>query len=413
MMVHQIDMAEHESKAYHLTPFERDLLGSLRINKGRGETEHVIRIERGLISDGFYTLRTGSVVGALELEGLSLLIRPKIGIQQLISLACYTLGIESVLDQRTFRYLEETALPDALAWALASAAERAFTRGLLHGYRITEESLYTVRGRIRYEDQIRLRHQMPLPMEVRYDDFTDDIIPNQLIRAAAYRLGRMHISSSVVRARLGGVAGMLDNVSLVDFPPRNVPEVRFDRLNEHYRDVVGLSRLILLHSLFEAHRGQVRANGFLMDMDSLFQQFVAKILGKAVNASERTFCEKQIASLDTGGGICLRPDLTWWDSKICRFVGDVKYKNLTGRTIPNDDLYQLLAYVNALDLPGGLLVYAKDEVDVKTFEVRHSGKRLNVATLDLSVPMDEIQSQVRELAEVVKGLERESLSPVR
>ncbi len=410
-MIHHIDLPEHKSTAHQLTPTERDLLSSLRIRNEKKEAEHVLRIEPTFGSDCMYTLRTGSVVGALEFEGLSLLIRPKIGIPQLMSLACYTLGIESVLDQRTFSYLEEAALPDALAWALASAAERAFTGGLLHGYRVAEESLYTVRGRIRYEDQIRLRPKRVLPLEVRYDDFTDDIIPNQLIKAAAYRLGGMHISSSAVRVRLGGVAGTLENVSLVDFPPRNVPEVRFDRLNEHYRYVVGLSRLILLHSLFEAHRGQVRANGFLIDMDSLFQQFVTKALREAVRGMEHTFCEKQIDSLDTGGGISLRPDLTWWDSGICRFVGDVKYKNLTGRPIPNSDLYQLLAYVNALDLPGGLLIYAKDEVKVTTFEVRHSGKCLRVATLDLSVPMDGIQSKIRELAEVVEELKHKSFSP--
>ena len=409
-MTRNIDLAEHESQAHHLTPGERDLLSSLRLRNERKEAEYVLRIEPTFGPGDICTLRTGSVVGALEFEGLSLLIRPKIGIPQLMSLACFTLGIESVLDRRTFRYLEEAALPDALAWALAAAAERAFAGGLLHGYLSIEESLYSVRGRIMYEDQIRIRPKRVLPLEVRYDDFTDDIIPNQMIKAAAYRLGRMHIRSPAVRVKLGGIAGMLENVSLVDFPPRNVPEVRFDRLNQHYRHVVGLSRLILMHSLFEAHRGQVQASGFLMDMDTLFQQFVTKALREAVKAKEHTFSEKQIVSLDTGGEISLRPDLTWWDSGICRFVGDAKYKNLTGRRIPNGDLYQLLAYVNAADLPGGLLVYAKDEVDVTTFEVRHSGKRLRVATLDLSVPMEEIQSQIRELAEVVKELKPTSFS---
>ena len=216
--MHHIDLAEHDSKRHQLTIAERDLLSSLRIGNERKEAEPVLRIEPAFDSDGLYTLRAGSVVGALELDGLSLLIRPKIGIPQLMSLACYTLGIESVLDERTFSYLEEAALPDALAWALATAAERAFAGGLLHGYMSMEESLYTVRGRIRYEDQIRLRPNRALPIEVRYDDFTDDIMPNRLIKAAAYQLGGMHIRSSAVRVRLGGVAGMLDNVSLVDFP---------------------------------------------------------------------------------------------------------------------------------------------------------------------------------------------------
>ena len=44
------------------------------------------------------------------------------------------------------------------ALALAAAARRAFARGLLHGYLTHEEALPTVRGRIRFDDQLRHRH---------------------------------------------------------------------------------------------------------------------------------------------------------------------------------------------------------------------------------------------------------------
>ena len=65
----------------------------------------------------------------------------------------------------------------------------------------------------------------------------------------------------------------------------------------------------------------------------------------------------------------LAPDLTWWDGTRCTFVGDAKYKNLTGRRVPNADLYQMLAYATALDLPGGLLVYAQDEAEDAVYDV--------------------------------------------
>ena len=71
---------------------------------------------------------------------------------------------------------------------------------------------------------------------------------------------------------------MLDGVSLAEFPPKDVPEVEFSRLNEHYRGVVTLARLILRHGAFEARRGAVRATGFLMDMNQVFQEFVTVAL---------------------------------------------------------------------------------------------------------------------------------------
>ena len=52
------------------------------------------------------------------------------------------------------------------------------------------------------------------------------------------------------------------------------------------------------------------------------------------------------------------------------FVGDAKYKNLADRSAPNADLYQLLAYATALDLPGGTLIYAQDKAEPHMFAVR-------------------------------------------
>ena len=243
-----------------------------------------------------------------------------------------------------------------------------------------------------------------MPLEVRYDEFTDDILPNRLIKAAVYRLGRMRLRRGTTRRDLGWVAGILDNVSPVEFRSGDVPEVRFDRLNEHYREVVALSRLILQHSAFEAGRGEVRASGFLMDMNSVFQEFVAQALREALGVSNRVFGERRICSLDREGQVHLRPDLTWWEGSSCVFVGDAKYKRLDDRRMPNADLYQLLAYVTALDLPGGLLIYAQGEADSGSYRVRHSGRRLEVAALDLSGTLDEVLLRVRRLAGRVKDL---------
>ena len=63
--------------------------------------------------------------------------------------------------------------------------------------------------------------------------------------------------------------------------------MKFDRLNEHYRSVVALARLILRHGAFESGRGDVRAQGFLMDMNVVFQEFVTVALREALGVSER------------------------------------------------------------------------------------------------------------------------------
>ena len=352
-------------------------------------------------ADGEYYLTPSSTVGAVEVGGLSVLIEPKIGIGQLLSLACYAISKFNPQEQ-LFNYPRHYALPDVLALALASAARQAFSRGLLHGYRVEEESLYTVRGRIMVAEQLRRRFGIPLPVEVRYDEFTNDIRANQLVRAAVYRLGRMRLRLQDARQQLGRIAGMLENVSPVDYSQGNVPEVRFDRLNEHYRGVVSLSRLILQHGAFESSRGEVRASGFLMDMNVVFQEFVTVALREALGVSATALKERPIPTLDKGGKVGLKPDLVWRDGGRDFFVGDAKYKNVSGERVPNADVYQLLAYTTALDLPSGLLIYAEGEADTATYEVRNAGKRLEVAALDLSGTLDQVLERVQVLADEIR-----------
>ena len=356
-----------------------------------------------------YVLKPGSTVGAVEFGDLSVLIRPKIPIPQLLSLACYAMSKFRPRPEM-FDFSVQYALPDVLALALASTARRAFARGLLHGYRTKEEALYTVRGRIMFAEQIRRRFGIPLPIEVRYDEFTDDILENRLVKAAAARLGRMRLRSRDARAGLGWTAAILDNVSPVDFPPTNVPEVPFDRLNEHYRGVVGLSRLILRHSAFQSGRGRVRAAGFLMDMNKVFQEFVTQALRESLEVSAYTFGERNIPSLDEDGIVSLRPDLVWREGSSWTFVGDAKYKDLSGEHAPNADLYQILAYVTALDLPGGMLIYAKGEREPATYHIRHSGKRIEIAALDLSGALDDVLNRVESLANNVRALRDQAIS---
>lgn len=399
----EIDLQEYRSSGpIPLSPEQRDTLQEL--NQGSLKQSLTVSVD----SPGSYQLTPGSVVGAVEAGNLSLLIKPKIGIGQLLSLACYAMG-KFRPQERDFDFgRDDEDLPDVLALALNAMARRAFARGLLHGYLRKEEALYTVRGRIRFDAQLRRRFSIPLPVEVRYNEFTEDILANRLVKAAAYRLGGMRLRSTQARSGLAWVAGMLDNVSWKEFPANAVPEVAFDRLNEHYRGVVALSRLILRHSAFEAQRGKVRAHGFLMDMNQVFQEFVTVALREELGASEKTFGEDGIGGLDVEGRINLRPDLVWRDGGVCRFVGDAKYKNLTDRAVPEGDLYQLLAYVTAANLPGGMLIYAQGEVDTADYKVRHCGKRLQVAALDLSGSLEEALGRVKVLAKEIKALRKEA-----
>ena len=147
-----------------------------------------------------------------------------------------------------------------------------------------------------------------------------------------------------------------------------------------------------------------------MDMNAVFQGFVTQALREALRVSDRVFRSSEHVcdvTLDEAGEVRLKPDLSWWDGSTCTFVGDAKYKRIRYEHAPNADLYQLLAYATALDLPNGLLIYAEGEEKPAAHRVRHAGIRLEIAALELSGTIDELRARIDELAALIHELRRE------
>jgi len=363
--------------------------------------------------DGCYDLTPGSQVGVIQLETLAVEIRPKLPIERLLFLISYTIDTVGWRDT-DFDFVERSSLLDAIIPGFVSNVRRAINRGVLQGYRLQEDSLQTVRGRIRFDDQIRSRYGIAPPIEVRYDEFTDDIEENRLLKAAIHRLGRLRIRSEAARRSLRAFDSALVNVQLVEYHPRQLPEIGYFRLNSHYRPAIELAKLILRATTFEVEHGAVRTSAFLVDMNRVFEDFVAIALRESLRLPERVFPQEMRGRrlvLDEDRKVNLKPDLSWWDGGTCVFAGDVKYKNVNPNGVIHPDLYQMLAYTIAADLPGGLLIYAAGETDDASHQVVHAGKTLRVLTLDLEGEPDDILAQIDGVADQVRLLRAASWRP--
>jgi len=85
------------------------------------------------------------------------------------------------------------------------------------------------------------------------------------------------------------------------------------------------------------------------------------------------------------------------------FAGDCKYKKNEGNT-PNADVYQMLAYLTALRLPSGLLVYAAGEDLPRTVTISFAGKRVLIQTVDIAQEPANVLMQVAAIARLVRSI---------
>ena len=351
---------------------------------------------------GKYDLTPGSMVGVVRLPDLTIEIAPKIAVQQVIFLISYALGRLQVLPALVDVGVADLA--EAMVRLFHDRVRRATSRGLLQGYQTRDEALHVVRGRIRIDDQLRRRFGLAVPIEVRYDEFTPDIPANQLLKAAVNRLARLPLRSPASRQLLSAMRAVFVNVSDVEYQPHALPDLPVSPLNAHYQPALVLARLILRSTTFELAEGEVRAASFLIDMNRVFEDFVVVALREALGLTAGAFpqgSQGRSLHLDSAKRVKLEPDISWWENQRCAFVGDVKYKRSSGHDARSADLYQVLAYAVAAELPSALLIYAAaDDADADAgavYRVRN-GTRVEVAVLDLRGAESELLARVGDLA---------------
>ena len=395
----RLELREYEERIWP-GPLSQDQLEAL--NKAR------VDVSPTTDPGGAYLLKPSSYVGAVNVGDLSVIVRPKIPVDRVMFLMTYA------MDPRHWRDESIDLAPDddileAVALAFVHRTQRAVRRGLLRGYRREEDALNTVRGQIRFADQIGRRYGLPLPIEVAYDEYTEDIEQNRLLKTAVHRLSHTRMRSTAVRREIRRLRPVFDMVQLGSYATGAAPEIRYTRLDEHYRPAVELARLIIESSSLELFAGRVSGASFLINMNVVFEQFLYVALGEALGVGNDQWKRGKVLKLDEDGRIDLEPDLCWWSPGYAgsgprpRFVGDAKYKKLDAPGFKHADIYQMLAYSIAADLPSGLLIYAGGEDSDSEYRINHAGKVIEVATLNLTGTPEDILGEVDHLAERIRA----------
>lgn len=383
----RLTLHEWEAAEVELPPDEAAIL-----RDGPGE----IRVD--LLGPGRYRITPSHHVGSLALPETDVLIRPKVSIPRLFFLLGYA---------RRMRFRDDAvalgqspAVTETIVRAFLEQTRVALRRGPLHAYQSVDESLTTVRGRVRVVDQARRRFGMALPVEVTYDEFTADIAENRLLKAALRRAERIRLRDSSLRPRIRESIAALEGVNDIPFDRRTLGPVPITRLNRHYEPAMGLARVILASATADLVHGSVRVPSFLVDMNKVFEDFVFRAVGDALRLRRGAWKQERRTTLDVAGRIAIKPDLSIWVGKRCIFVGDVKYKVTDFGE--HNDLYQVLSYARATGLPEALLLYASVSRPAERHVVRNDGTVIEVRYVDLEGSDRAILAEVGRTALVIE-----------
>jgi len=337
-------------------------------------------------------------VGAARIGGIEVHIEPKVPISRLLFLVGY--AQHGAAWQAEPVHVSETAdLIPAVAQALWRQTQQAIHPGLLPGYIVVEESSSVLRGRLRETEQLHRHHGLPLPLEIRHDEFTTDIPENRILRTACERIltvpGVDAESQRMLRRQL---RDFTDVTPLSRRDP--IPAWQATRLNARYHTALRLAELILRATSVEHGFGDATVTGFLLDMPKLFEEFVTVALREALVSANGGHVDDQDRNhFDVAYRVVLRPDIVWKIRGTPAAVIDAKYKAEKPAGYPNTDLYQLLAYCTVLGLHTGHLIYAKGNQQPARHVVRRSSIEILCHAIDLDTEPKALLAEMRHLGE--------------
>lgn len=350
---------------------------------------------------GEYQLRASSWIGSVALPGLTVRVLPKVeDLRNVLMMFGASAGLTHWLP--TLVGYRQDDLVDAVADLALRTISAATRRGLVHGYRSTEERLPVIRGRLDVQE-LASRPWDIWPTPCRYDDFTADIPENRVLLAATTLLRRV-VGNTETRRTIAELTQTLGGVGASQMPLMELDTVRLSPVNEHYGPALALSRLVLEGvGLTHAH-GHHQAVTFLIDMNKLYERWIGAELTQRL-WPELEVDEQAPVPLSNKPRVTMAPDLVFRRGGRTVAVADVKYKLTDDGLGRTPDYYQLLAYATALELPAGLLIYCRaDQAPERVITVVGGGQRLHTQPVDLSGGWSDVSASLDTLAASIRTL---------
>lgn len=355
-----------------------------------------ITIRRVFAGSG-YILNSRQFVGLLTLpSGRQLECRPKVPAPNLFHMLAVAYDLpEPFLDAPAEVHSVDHVLT-VVASRFTTMIEERIDRGLYRAYVEEEGNLTTVRGRIVIAEDIRhnsiLRHRT----YCRYTEYSWDVPENRVVRQVVRLLAGLGLPPKL-RHRLRTLDSVMEEVTPGQYVAGDLNRFVYNRLNDDYRPIHRLCRFFLEAMSPSDRSGPFNFQGFLLDMNRLFERFVTQVL-KAQVPAPFTVHAQASTSLDLAGEVCLRPDLLIRHGHDTVLVGDCKYKRIETGEHRHHDLYQLLAYCTALDVSQGLLIYPQHLAPVATgIAVRNSGVSMFEVVIDLSGDLTTLSASCKAL----------------
>jgi 5-methylcytosine-specific restriction enzyme subunit McrC len=318
---------------------------------------------------------------------------------------------------------ESPRLLALLAKVLAQSARRLLRKQLRRSYTRTTSLIHGVRGRIDFATSLKRQTFERGVASCIFPELSIDTLPNRIIRSTLSRLASEPTLTSdkaenegALRHDLRRLTRQMEGVKLLPITSKDFASLQLGRNDSDYAVPLAICRLIHTLRLPTENVGDTAMVALLRDeitFHKLFERFVRNFFRMhLVNCNVQA---ERLSWFDELGSANVPSMLT--DISIIskaapfrRMIIDTKYSVSAlmetphgGKKFKSENLYQIYSYLRTQEHLSeahrsaiGLLLYPTNGYDVRQ-EMLVQGHRINVATINLAEPWQEIEKHLLAL----------------
>jgi len=253
----------------------------------------------GVLEHGRDALRARDVVGVIAAEGCTLEILPKIDVvgdgddanaafrRRLVAMLAVVLDLRIDVGAITALESQRETLLDILIRLFADHLTEAVRQGMPRHYVRDEDDLRVLRGSLDTVRQFTRHAVNPARLACRFDDLSADIALNRIMKAAVTRLSGL-ARSDAIRGRLQDLAFAYADITPVPVKALRWDQVVLDRTNSRWKTLLTLAELLLSDRFQTTTGGPDAGFSLLFDMNALFEEYVGRLVQRALAGTNRT-----------------------------------------------------------------------------------------------------------------------------
>lgn len=354
-------------------------------------------------------IKARQYVGVISLAGECIQVLPKIfdkngDIKLNIRGLMYLFKLTNKLDIKETDLANLSKLDDLLEVFIYLFANNLLE--LLHNdfqrnYVNKQDNLNYVKGKINFTQNIRYNLVNKSKIFCEYDEFEENILLNQILKATVNKCIKVSKNNFNLLQRCDM---LLTNVADVKFDNPNIcNQVKFNRLNQSYKYVFELAKLLLFGNSPSIANDKLQTFSIMFDMNKLFEEAVYQIINVNKAALNLLKVQAQKSSEYIFNKLNDKPsklfnlqcDIYIEKNSDEKIIIDTKYKKIdeikpkddnSKYGVSQSDIYQIFAYNQYYKAKSCILLYPMYNNELNN-TLRHDEQEFNlsIATLDLKI----------------------------